>query len=663
MKKSILLRSALLLAAAGASVNAGAQIFQWNEAISKQLCPMHRAVPSIIDYNADGKMDLFYGGQNFENNESPWALPTTTAAGNDTIVGTGWFVQSILHTGLGEGNFQFGRVSATHQFENGNPGTALGLPPSTFGKTQWFDSNNDGTLDAFIFGRSEYGWNPNPETPGDHWYFMIYQNHANNSFTYLNNSMQMFPSGNNEIQENPEMGAGNISFGDYNNDGLQDILLQVYKKWFDEEGGEQGARFVGLYKNNGDGTFSEQKVFTPVAYEQCKKPAGLFNVDEETFEAVPTNVAKPSSKGAVAFGDFNNDGFLDIVQTGYGDDGPSFNIYKNNGDGTFQQIEMSEEYGAYECDVVLADYNNDGQLDIALFGAGDNQTFGHLLLNQGDFNFQKSSYQEGNGLNAVAYQPCARIADFNHDDLIDIVIRGCWMDAENNGHWGTVVYQQNADGTFTQVQDMGRDFGSGGFHIGDLDGDGTIDFVGSGYGGRANVGRFEGEGGDSYTDAYLGVNVDGVEAPEAPTEVSATAENGKLTVTFTGDESNLGYSYNVFVRNTETGWTAMLVPASIETGKLLVNEGLQVALRSTDPASISYTIAVPTDGTYEIGVQTIKPDFQTSAFVTTTVNAVTNGIATLKADTAQKTVKTIENGHVVIIKNGEKFNAVGQQIK
>ena len=646
MRHSTLIPMTLCAAAFMLPTLAGAQVFQISRTISKQLCPTHRAVPSIMDYNNDGKLDLFYAGQNFEDNNSPWAMPWKTSDGlRDTIIGTAWIPQAILHTATGDGNFNFGRC-ITYQWNNDNTGTAEGLPPSTYGKTLWLDFNNDGNLDALILGRSEYDWNPYAESPGDHWYNMLFQNNGSAAspkmFTYVNNSMQTFPSGNDEVS-NPGIGNSNISFGDYNNDGYVDILFQCYRKWYNADGEEKGARYVGLFKNNGDGTFSEQKVFTPIAYDENRMPSGLFDINEETMEATPLMVAKPMSHGSAIFGDLNNDGYLDIITNGYSDDGLAFYIYKNNGDGTFSEMNLSDTYGVYEGDLKLADFNGDGLLDIYYSGTdntADSPKHADILFNKGNFKFEASTQAGGNGLYGTS-ESIALVADFNHDGLYDVFERG-W--SSNKRDWFVGTFLQNTDGTFTLSQEMAESTGnSGGYAIGDINGDGTLDLVAAGYNAREG-GAFEGEHNDSHADAYLGTNTDGATAPEAPTDVKAKASGKKITVSFKGNATS--ESYNVYVRNTTNGYISELIPANITTGKLLVTDGLQVALHSEDPSDVSYTVNVPDEGEYEVGVQTINPDMLTSTFSTATVSVGT-GIAQVAQDA---NVNVELNGHELVVR-------------
>ena len=106
-------------------------------------------------------------------------------------------------------------------------------------------------------------------------------------------------------------------------------------------------------------------------------------------------------------------------------------------------------------------------------------------------------------------------------------------------------------------------------------------------------------------------------------------EDGKLVISWTGDELNPGNAYNLYVKNKQTGWISQLIPADLTTGALRTTDNLGVALRSEDPSSMSYTLTVP-EGDYEVGVQTLQADWTTSAFTKAEVSFA-NGIQATKA--------------------------------
>jgi hypothetical protein len=105
---------------------------------------------------------------------------------------------------------------------------------------------------------------------------------------------------------NPHKHCQGLAWGDYNNDGLLDLYVA--------RGNQGGGPFQNtLYRNNGDGTFTDV-----------------------TAEA---GVAGGPNNWAAIWGDYDNDGFLDLFVTNPGIDaegvGNANLLYHNNGDGTF----------------------------------------------------------------------------------------------------------------------------------------------------------------------------------------------------------------------------------------------------------------------------------------------------------------------------------------
>jgi len=163
-----------------------------------------------------------------------------------------------------------------------------------------------------------------------------------------------------------------------------------------------------------------------------------------------------SMAGGVVIDDFNNDGYMDIVTSGWGLGDP-MHYFQNNKDGTFS--DLTERSGLKGItgglNIEQTDYNNDGNTDIfVLRGAWNTQGFGNqpssLLRNNGDGTFTDVTTTSG----LLFYHPTqtAVWADFNNDGWLDVFVGNenpTEMDA--GGTDTCAMYVNNHDGTFTNV--------------------------------------------------------------------------------------------------------------------------------------------------------------------------------------------------------------------
>jgi hypothetical protein len=132
----------------------------------------------------------------------------------------------------------------------------------------------------------------------------------------------------------PETLGSGCAFLDYDADGYQDILLVNSMDW---PGHKRGRSALKLYKNNRNGTFAD-----------VTRAAGL---DIELYGM------------GVAVGDYNNDGFPDILITCVGQN----RLFRNTGKGTFQDVTRTSGIAgrqAFSTSALWFDYDRDGHLDL-----------------------------------------------------------------------------------------------------------------------------------------------------------------------------------------------------------------------------------------------------------------------------------------------------------
>jgi autotransporter-associated beta strand protein len=175
--------------------------------------------------------------------------------------------------------------------------------------------------------------------------------------------------------------------------------------------------------------------------------------------STPASYVLGASPRSVEVGDFNNDGYLDLVTAN--DSSQTVAILLGTADGSFQPP-IHTPTGSDASAAAIGDFNGDGRLDLAVANPKTNQV--SILLGNGDATFQAAvSYGAGSSPSFVA------LADFNQDGKSDLAVA-------NAGSIVTSVLLGNGDGTFQAAVN----YVTGTSHTvatGDFNGDGQLDLA------------------------------------------------------------------------------------------------------------------------------------------------------------------------------------------
>ena len=346
--------------------------------------------------------------------------------------------------------------------------TTFTLVPTPFvgviaGDAVWCDYDGDGNLDVLVSG-----WNDT---------------------TYITRIYHNVDGAYADIQA-PIAGLGTehgVAWGDFDNDGDYDLALtgrldtlgmQPVAKIYRNDGGsfvDIDAPLMQL--NGGSVTWVDYDKDGDLDLFVCGSPdAGrtfnskLYRNDNGVFTEVNAGFVGVWASSAV-WGDYNNDGYPDLLLTGYGTEGSISRIYRNDGNDVFTNI-WAYIVPAVSGTSAWCDYNNDGYLDIIVSGLSYGGPVTKIYRNTGDGNF----VDIGANIIQVGVSSLAW-GDFDNDGYPDLAISGC-VDA--NGHGAVTRIYRNDNGAFVDIGAAIPNTWYGSLAWGDYDKDGRLDLLISG---------------------------------------------------------------------------------------------------------------------------------------------------------------------------------------
>lgn len=217
--------------------------------------------------------------------------------------------------------------------------------------------------------------------------------------------------------------------------------------------------------------------------------------------AIPLGLDLSGLSGGVSMEDFNNDGFLDLFVTSYGMLDP-VRLFFAAGDGSFSEVtETANLTGIVGgLNVLHADYNNDGWVDILILRGGWLDKGGNLpnslLRNNGNGTFTDVTIDAG----LLSFHPTQTAAwgDFNRDGWLDLFIGN---ESKRATPHASELYFNNGDGTFSNIAastGLNLEVFAKGSAWGDFNNDGLPDLYISVLGGPNHL--FQNMGGTSPQD-------------------------------------------------------------------------------------------------------------------------------------------------------------------
>jgi len=425
-----------------------------NEKISLDLFtdPEAFAHRHLIRMNGSGAAWFDY------DNDGDWDLYLVNGAGGEEVT-------NALYQNNGDGTF------TPQKKEMGVLDAGEGMAVAVA------DYNNDGFTDLLV---TNYG------------NVVLYENHEGKSFS--NATARAFS------KPFPDKWYGGVAWGDYNRDGWLDFYLCGYVNML-ERPRDTDVRFPmdfdgfsnHLFRNNGDGTFTDvtKEAHVGDAYRKSMQalmadfngdgwpdifvandtdPNSLFlNKKDGSFMEFsgPSGVSSTDGSMGIAYGDYDNDGLMDLFIANYvGEANILLKLIDNtsSNNGTVRNAIYKSDFNSPELlrktwskvgwGTGFFDFDNDWDLDLFIANghlnaiSGDNREDNMLFENTGQGRF--SDVSDSSGITAMGKRinRAAIFADYNNDGKVDIYV-------VNNGE---KTYDAKADrkGVLLKNQSTGK---------------------------------------------------------------------------------------------------------------------------------------------------------------------------------------------------------------
>ena len=425
------------------------------------------------------------------------------------------------------------------------------MPQPGFGSVAWGDYDNDGLLDLIITGSRTL---------------------VTGVSKLYHNTGSGFEDVSSLVAGLPQVRYSAVAWGDYDNDGKLDLIIT----------GQSGSTGVSkLYRNTGSG-FEDASVLLP----------GLPQVHYS----------------AVAWGDYDNDGKLDLLITGRSGSTSISKLYHNTGSG-FENVSnhIALPQVGYSS-IAWGDYDNDGKLDLLITGRSGSTSISKLYHNTG------SGFEDRSGVLPGLPQVengAAAWGDVDNNGWLDLVITGSvGSNAVSKVYLGNPAGFRDVTKALTSFSQQA----SGSAAFADLNNDGRLDLMLSGI-----------DGCHLYDNAFFAaVNPVPVNTvPTAPTGLTSTpsAADGSVTLSWQkatdAQTLSLGLTYNLYVSDKPGGQNVADPMADQSSGyrrvvRLGNSQSLSYLLTGLKPGTQYYWSVQAIDGAFAGGKFAAEQSFVTN---------------------------------------------------
>jgi Zn-dependent metalloprotease len=466
--------------------------------------------------------------------------------------------------------------------------------------SDWGDYDNDGDLDLLISGFD----------PSYAKYTLIYNNN-NGNFTDINAGL--IP-----------LVQGKTAWVDYDNDGDLDCFVS---------GGTIGGYHSKLYRND-KGIFTEINTVIQgtlsgptcaafgdydndgdmdlmiTGYTGSSHIAKIYQNLNGVFTDI--NAGLDNNYATVSWGDYDNDGDLDILTSGY-NTGKSYIDICQNSNGVFSVVNLVPSSTNTVSATSWGDYDNDGDLDVLISVFNPYTAKSTLEMYK---NTSGSFTNIALGLSGTS----PVFGDYDNDGDLDIL---CSADNPHNvvGLYRTIIYK-NTNGVFSDVNANVLTFAGLSSFV-DYDNDGDLDIF------------MPGSDGVNFTTQMYRNNLiagsvplaaNANQAPTAPANLQSFLSSGSVTLNWNkatdSETPQNGLSYAIRIGTTPGGREILSPPSFSGNGyRNIVAAGNPYVNNSSNG---NYTLNCLPNGTYYWSVQAVDNGYEGSAFAAEQTFTITN---------------------------------------